>query len=85
MLVRQLILIELTDEGVEHTVLAEYWMEGDHLRADYKLPNVRMMMEGEGISVLEGDFYPHDGRKFFDGLPLAMSYLSFYTTRDIER
>jgi hypothetical protein len=85
MLVRQLLSVEVTGDDVQFTVMAEFWMEGEELRADYREPGARMMMEREGIAHVSGRLYPRDGRRFFDHLPVAMSRLSFVTTRDVER
>jgi hypothetical protein len=84
-LVRQLILAEVIDGEVVLSVMAEFWMEGDALRVDYQQPGARGMMEGDGIAHVRGRLYPRDGRAFFDGLPAAMSRLSFFSTRDVER
>jgi hypothetical protein len=85
MLVRQLIRNEPTDAGLKPSVVAEFWMEGGELRAEYKNKRVRAMLEAEGISSAKGILYPSNGKPFFDRLPVAMEHLTLFTTRDVKR
>ena len=66
-------LLSIDPQTLESNELARFWMDGDELRVEWKSWRWKEEMEAHGIAVAKGQFFPKDGKPFFDNLELAFS------------